>query len=83
MILLHPDWTLGISSPYLQAQIAQNAAVRLLTGTKKRDQIAPVLAFFLWIPVYFRIQFLLIVDGPWWSFVLQFGQCNVSCLNVL
>lgn len=78
MILLHPDWTLDLSSPYFQAQIVQNAAVRLLTGTKKDEQIAPVLDSILWIPVYFRIQFLLIVDGP-----LYCSLVSVSCLNVL
>ncbi len=44
MILLHPGWILGISSPYLHAQIVQNAAVRLLTVTKKLGLIAPILA---------------------------------------
>lgn len=81
MILLYPDWTLGNSSSYLQAQIVQNAPVRLLTGTKKRDQIAQVLlgsnCWLLFFGRNFRIQFQLIVDGPWWSFVLQFGQCKL------
>ena len=44
-------------------QMAQNAAARLLTGTKKHDHITPVLASLHWLPVNFRIQFkvLLIV----------------------
>lgn len=38
-------------------QMVQNAAVRLLTGTKKRDHITPILASLQWLPVQFRIDF--------------------------
>ena len=38
-------------------QIIQNAAARLLTQTKKRDHITPVLRFLHWLPVSFRIDF--------------------------
>ena len=38
-------------------QIVQNAAARLLTGTKKRDHITPVLVSLHWLPVHFRIHF--------------------------
>ena len=38
-------------------QLVQNAAARLLTGTKKRDHITPVLASLHWLPVNFRIDF--------------------------
>lgn len=44
-------------------QLVQNAAARLLTGTKKRKHITPVLASLHWLPIRFRIDFkvLLIV----------------------
>ena len=38
-------------------QLVQNAAARLLTGTKKRQHITPVLASLHWLPVRFRIDF--------------------------
>ena len=38
-------------------QLVQNSAARLLTGTKKRDHITPVLASLHWLPVKFRIDF--------------------------
>ena len=38
-------------------QLVQNAAARLLTGTRKRDHITPILASLHWLPVRFRIQF--------------------------
>ncbi len=42
-------------------QIVQNAAARLLTGTKKRDHISPILASLHWLPVNFRIDFKIAV----------------------
>ena len=46
-----------------QVQLIQNAAARILTKTKKRDHITPVLRSLHWLPVRFRIEFktLLIV----------------------
>ena len=42
-------------------QLVQNAAARLLTGTKKFDFITPVLRSLHWIPVHLRIQFKILV----------------------
>jgi len=42
-------------------QVVQNAAARLLTGTKKRDHISPVLEILHWLPVKFRIDFKIAV----------------------
>ena len=39
----------------------QNAAARLLTNTKKRDHITPVLATLHWLPVVFRIDFKILL----------------------
>ncbi|KAF7649941.1 hypothetical protein LDENG_00133700, partial [Lucifuga dentata] len=38
-------------------QMVQNAAARLLTHTKRREHITPVLASLHWLPVHFQIQF--------------------------
>ena len=38
-------------------QLVQNAAARLLTGTKKTEHISPVLAQLHWLPVKYRIYF--------------------------
>lgn len=37
-------------------QLVQNAAARLMTGTKKRDHITPALAALHWLTVHYRIQ---------------------------
>lgn len=37
-------------------QLVQNAAARLITGTKKRDHVSPVLASLHWLPI--KIQSL-------------------------
>ena len=42
-------------------QLVQNAAARLLTGTKKREHITPVLAALHWLPVHFRIDFKILL----------------------
>ncbi len=48
----------GISKRNLQRlQLIQNAAARLLTRTKKRDHITPIIAALDWLPVSFRIDF--------------------------
>lgn len=38
-------------------QLVQNAAARLLTGTRRREHITPILASLHWLPILFRIQF--------------------------
>lgn len=38
-------------------QLVQNAAARLLTGTRKHEYICPVLARLYWLPVHCRIDF--------------------------
>ena len=49
---------LGVSQSGLQRlQLVQNAAARLLTGTRRRDHITPVLSTLHWLPVRFRITF--------------------------
>ncbi len=42
-------------------RVVQNAAARLLTGTKKRDHISQILASLHWLPVKFRIDFKIAV----------------------
>ena len=49
---------IGIDQASLRRlQLVQNAAARLLTSTKKREHITPVLASLHWLPVKFRIDF--------------------------
>ncbi|KAF7649420.1 hypothetical protein LDENG_00141500 [Lucifuga dentata] len=42
-------------------QMVQNAAARLLTRTKRREHITPILASLHWLPVHFRIQFKILL----------------------
>ena len=42
-------------------QLVQNAAARVLTRTKKREHISPVLASLHWLPVTSRIEFKIIL----------------------
>ena len=42
-------------------QLIQNAAARVLTGTRNRDHISPVLASLHWLPVKFRIEFKILL----------------------
>ena len=42
-------------------QMVQNAAARMLTGTKKREHITPVLAQLHWLPVKYRIDFKILL----------------------
>ena len=42
-------------------QLVQNAAARLLTGTRKREHISPVLASLHWLPVPYRIDYKLLL----------------------
>lgn len=53
---------IGISQASLsRLQRVQNAAARLLTGTKKREHITPVLSSLHWLPVSFRINFKILM----------------------
>ena len=42
-------------------QLIQNAAARLLTGTRRHDHISPVLSALHWLPVRFRINFKILL----------------------
>uniref|UniRef100_A0A669EZ97 Reverse transcriptase domain-containing protein n=1 Tax=Oreochromis niloticus TaxID=8128 RepID=A0A669EZ97_ORENI len=42
-------------------QLIQNAAARVLTGTRKREHISPVLASLHWLPVKSRIEFKILL----------------------
>ena len=42
-------------------QVVQNAAARLLTGTRKFDRISPVLSDLHWLPVKQRIEFKILL----------------------
>ncbi|XP_028454539.1 uncharacterized protein LOC114568999, partial [Perca flavescens] len=42
-------------------QLIQNAAARVLTRTKRRDHISPVLASLHWLPVKYRIEFKILL----------------------
>uniref|UniRef100_A0A8P4K2R3 Reverse transcriptase domain-containing protein n=1 Tax=Dicentrarchus labrax TaxID=13489 RepID=A0A8P4K2R3_DICLA len=42
-------------------QLIQNAAARVLTGTRKRDHISPVLATLHWLPIKCRIEFKILL----------------------
>ncbi len=49
---------LGVSQSLIsKLQLVQNAAARLLTITKKREHITPVLEKLHWLPVKYRIQY--------------------------
>ncbi len=52
----------GLDQSSLQRlQLVQNAAARLLTGTKKYEHITPVLASLHWLPVRFKIEFKILL----------------------
>ena len=42
-------------------QLVQNAAARLITGTRRFEHIRPVLARLHWLPICFRAQFKVLV----------------------
>jgi len=53
---------LGLPKKLLsRLQLVQNAAARLLTGTRKWSSISPVLASLHWLPVEYRVQFKVLV----------------------
>ena len=52
----------GLSQSTLhRLQMVQNSAARLLTGTRRRDHITPVLAKLHWLPVKYRIDFKILL----------------------
>ena len=52
----------GVSgSSIARLQLVQNAAARLLTGTRKYEHISPVLASLHWLPVDFRVHFKILL----------------------
>ena len=52
----------GINQSLLhRLQLVQNAAARLITGTRRYDHITPVLAELHWLPVSFRIDFKILL----------------------
>ena len=52
----------GVSQASLsRLQLVQNSAARLLTETRKREHITPVLASLHWLPVNFRIDFKILL----------------------
>uniref|UniRef100_A0A671UFZ1 Reverse transcriptase domain-containing protein n=1 Tax=Sparus aurata TaxID=8175 RepID=A0A671UFZ1_SPAAU len=50
----------GISGSSI-ARLVQNAAARLLTGTRKNEHISPILASLHWLPIQFRIHFKILL----------------------
>ena len=52
----------GCSNKSLKTlQLIQNAAARVLTRTRIRDHITPVLASLHWLPIKFRIEFKILL----------------------
>lgn len=52
----------GCSASSLRTlQLIQNTAARVLTNTRQRDHISPVLASLHWLPVLYRIQFKILL----------------------
>ncbi len=52
----------GINQSSLsRLQIVQNAAARLLTGSRKRDHITRILSSLHWLPVRYRIDFKILL----------------------
>lgn len=44
-----------------RSQIVQNAAARLLTGSRKRSHITPILFSLHWLPIRYRIDFKILL----------------------
>ncbi|XP_070564524.1 uncharacterized protein [Ptychodera flava] len=52
----------GLPDSYIRLlQRAQNSAARLITKTRKRDHITPILKELHWLPVSYRIQFKILL----------------------
>lgn len=53
---------LGFQLSLLQRlKLVQNAAARLLTGTRRHDHITPVLANLHWLPIKYHIDFKILL----------------------
>lgn len=53
---------LGLQLSLIQRlQLVQNAAARLLSGTRRQDHITPILANLHWLPVKYRIVFKILL----------------------
>jgi len=51
---------IGITDDLMRRlQAVQNAAARLITGTRRRDHITPILRQLYWLPVRQRVEFKL------------------------
>ena len=55
--MVFPD----LIAPCLRHNMVQNSAARLLTGTRRREHITPVLAQLHWLPVKYRIDFKILL----------------------
>lgn len=42
-------------------QLVQNFAARLLTGTRRREHITPILSSLHWLPIRFRVDFKILL----------------------
>ena len=52
----------GLSASSLsRLQLVQNAAARLLTKTRRREHITPVLAALHWLPIRYRVDFKILL----------------------
>ena len=49
--------SMSLESP----RLVQNAAARVLTGTRRRDHFTPALASLLWLPVKYRTKFKILL----------------------
>lgn len=71
---------MGVSgSSIARLQLVQNAAARLLTGTRKSEHITPILASLHWLPVHFRIHFKILL----FAFKAQNGLAPVYLSELL
>lgn len=53
---------MGVSASAIsRLQMVQNAAARLLIGTRKHEHITPILALLHWLPIRFRVHFKILL----------------------
>ncbi len=63
-------------------QAVQNATARLLTGSKKRDHISPVLSSLHWLPVKFRVDFKILLF-VYKAYLICLSGCAPSYISEL